>query len=74
MSRQKLPKNRKNMQTAAKLSGLAVQMGLTIYLGNLLGSWVEKKYHYSHAEELITFTAIIMAMYMMIKQAMQINK
>lgn len=73
MNQQKPRKGRENLRTAGRLSGLAIQMGLTIYLGNVLGSWVESKYGFSSAEELITFAAIIMAMYLMIKQAMQSN-
>lgn len=49
-------------------------MGATIYLGNLLGSWLEKKYNFSAAEELVTFAAIIVAIYLMIRQAIQSNK
>ncbi len=76
MSQQKPPKKKynKTINTAARLSGSAIQMGATIYLGNLLGSWVENKYGFSFAEELITFVAIIMAMYILIKQAIQLNK
>ena len=61
MSQQKPPKKdyNKTLNTAARLSGSAIQMGATIYLGNLLGSWVENKYEFSFAEELITFIAII---------------
>lgn len=75
MSQQKPPKKyKKTINTAARLSGSAIQMGATIYLGNLLGSWVENKYEFSFAEELITFVAIIMAMYILIKQAIQLSK
>ncbi|MBW8242668.1 hypothetical protein K1F50_07630 [Muricauda oceani] len=75
MSQQKPPKKyKKTINTAARLSGSAIQMGATIYLGNLLGSWVETKYEFSFAEELITFVAIIMAMYILIKQAIQLGK
>jgi membrane protein DedA with SNARE-associated domain len=76
MSQQKPPKKKynKTINTAARLSGSAIQMGATIYLGNLLGSWVENKYGFSFAEELITFVAVIMAMYILIKQAIQLNK
>lgn len=76
MSQQKPPKDKlkNNINTAARLSGLAIQMGATIYLGNLLGSWLEKKYNFSAAEELVTFAAIIVAIYLMIRQAIQSNK
>ncbi|MGD1945958.1 MAG: AtpZ/AtpI family protein [Croceivirga sp.] len=74
MSRQKSPKRQENLKLAGKLSGLAIQMGLTIYMGNLLGSWLERKYNFSFAEEGITFVAVLMAMYLMIKQAIDLNK
>lgn len=75
MSQQKPPdKKREALHTAARLSGLAIQMGATIYLGNLLGSWLEKKYGFSAAEEVVTFVAIIVAIYLMIRQAIQSNK
>ena len=70
---QQKPRKNQNLRTAGKLSGLALQMGLVIYLGNLVGQWVAQKYEYKSAEEVITFAAIIVAIYMMIKQATTLN-
>jgi uncharacterized membrane protein YfcA len=75
MEPQKSPKNEnKNLQNAAKLSGAGLQMGLIIYLGNLLGSWLDKKFESSYLEITLTLFAIFMAMYALIRQVNQINK
>jgi uncharacterized membrane protein YfcA len=64
----------KDLQKAAKLSGIGIQMGLTIYLGNLLGSWLDKKYDTNYLEISITLVAIFASMYSMIRQANNLNK
>jgi uncharacterized membrane protein YfcA len=75
MEPQKSPKNEnKNLQNAAKLSGAGLQMGLIIYLGNLLGSWLDKKFESSYLEITLTLFAIFMAMYALIRQVNQMNK
>jgi uncharacterized membrane protein YfcA len=75
MEPQKSPKNEnKNLQNAAKLSGAGLQMGLIIYLGNLLGSWLDKKFEISYLEITLTLFAIFMAMYALIRQVNQMNK
>ncbi len=75
MEPQKSPKKEnKNLQNAAKLSGAGLQMGLIIYLGNLLGSWLDKKFESSYLEITLTLFAIFMAIYALIRQVNQINK
>ncbi|PQJ68896.1 AtpZ/AtpI family protein [Polaribacter butkevichii] len=65
---QKRPLNK-----AMQLSGAGLQMGLTIYLGFLLGEWLDKKIETSFLKETITLLAIFLAMYSLIKQANKIN-
>lgn len=76
MEQQKLPKqsNNKGLRTAAKFSGIAIQMGLTIYLGNSFGSWLDKKYSTSFWENTITLLAVFLSMYAVIRQAIQMSK
>ncbi len=76
MKPQKSPKkeDKEYLRKGARLSGMALQMGLTIYLGNLLGKWIDSKYSTEHAETLITLLAIAVAMYSMIRQVTQLNK
>jgi len=33
------------LKNFAVFSGIAIQMGVTIYLGSLLGEWLDVKYH-----------------------------
>ena len=35
---------KKPLKTIARFSGLGLQMGLTIYLGHLLGEWLDNKF------------------------------
>ena len=50
-----------------------MQMGLTIYLGFLLGEWLDIKFETSYLTETITLFAIFVSMYSLIKQANNIN-
>lgn len=74
MSRQKPRKDNKGLRTAAKLSGIAIQMGATIYLGNLLGIWLDGKFDKTFWETTCTLLAIFLSMYSVIKQANQLNQ
>ena len=48
-------------------------MGLTIYLGFLLGKWLELKFEVPFLTEITTLVAIFLSMYSLIKQANKIN-
>lgn len=76
MSKQKPRKEENNngLRTAARFSGIALQMGLTIYLGNLLGSWLDQKFDQDFWEIGVTLFAIFLSMYSVIKQANALNK
>jgi hypothetical protein len=51
------------------VSGMCIQMGLTIYGGNLLGRWLDQKMQWSFLEISLTLLSIALAIYAMIKQA-----
>ncbi|APZ45759.1 hypothetical protein BW723_05370 [Polaribacter reichenbachii] len=65
--------NKKPLNKALQLSGAGLQMGLTIYLGFLLGKWLDKTFETNFLKETITLLAIFLAMYSLIKQANKIN-
>lgn len=68
------PKNeKKSLNKAIQLSGAGLQMGLTIYLGSLLGKWLDKALEQNFLTETITLLSIFAAMYLLIKQANKIN-
>ncbi len=73
---QQKPRKEENkaLQNAAKLSGAGLQMGLTIYLGNILGSWLDQKFNKTYLENAITLAAIFLSMYAIIRQVNKINK
>tara|TARA_R110000868_G_scaffold159201_1_gene387881 strand:+ start:2498 stop:2725 length:228 start_codon:yes stop_codon:yes gene_type:complete len=66
-------KENKTLQNAARLSGAGLQMGVTIYLGNLLGSWLDSKLNTSYLENSITLAAIFISIYSLIRQVNKLN-
>ncbi len=68
MSKNSSP-NDHTLKALAKVSGMGIQMGLTIYGGNLLGRWLDQKMQWSFLEISLTLLAIAVAIYAMIKQA-----
>lgn len=68
MSSEKKP-NDNPLKALAKVSGMGIQMGLTIYGGNLLGRWLDQKMQWSFLEISLTLLSIALAIYVMIKQA-----
>ena len=64
---------KKPLNKAIQLSGAGLQMGLTIYLGFLLGEWLDIKFETNFLTETITLIAIFLAIYTLIKKANKIN-
>ena len=52
------------------------QMGLTIYLFHLLGTWLDTKYSLTEeiANKVCTLFGVALALYQVIKQVNEINK
>ncbi len=49
-------------------------MGGTIWLGNMLGAWLDTKYQTNYWENIITLFAVFVAMYLVISQVLKISK
>ena len=49
-------------------------MGGTIYLGNLLGIWLDQKYNMEVWESIITLLAVFISIYLVISQVLKISK
>ena len=56
------------------LSSIGLQMGLIIFLGNLLGKWLDNVFDKSFLEPTITILAIFISIYTVIKGVNKINK
>jgi len=49
-------------------------MGLTIYLGNFVGKWLDTKYQTTFLENTVTLLAVFIAIYSLIKVAINTSK
>ncbi len=72
-------KNQKNLKKPLKqvavLSGIAIQMGVTIYLFSLLGNWLDTTYNDGKKLYIIitTLLGVAISLYLVIKQVNRIN-
>ncbi|CAL2062321.1 AtpZ/AtpI family protein [Tenacibaculum sp. 190524A05c] len=59
-----------------RFSGIALQMGATIYLGSLLGEWLDGKYPNPNQMymKICTLAAVFIAMYSVIRQVTNLSK
>ena len=67
-------KSDRRLNPYLKYTSIAIQMGATIFLGNLLGAWLDKKYGTTYLENVITLLAVFMAMYFVISQVIKTSK
>jgi uncharacterized membrane protein YfcA len=74
MDPQKPREKNQLIRTAASLSGIAIQMGATIYLGNLFGAWLDEKYQKNFLEDTVTLVAVFLSIYLVIKKVLTLNK
>ncbi len=68
--------SKSQLKQYARFSGIAIQMGVTIYLGSLLGEWLDNKYPNSDNlyTKICTLAAVFLAMYSVIKQVTNLSK
>ena len=67
---------KKPLNKYIQFTGIAFQMGGTIYLGSVIGEWLDSKY--PTADEvyvkICTLTAVFLAIYSVIKQVIKFTK
>ncbi len=68
--------NKSQLKQYARFSGIAIQMGITIYLGSLLGEWLDNNYPNSNNlyTKICTLAAVFISMYSVIKQVTNLSK
>lgn len=76
MSNKKPSSNNSQLRSLAQFSGLAVEMGVIIYLGAQLGKWLDSTYTEGGRLFTIssTFLAIVIAFYVVLQQLKRINR
>lgn len=67
-------KPNKRLNPYIKFTSVAIQMGVTIFLGNILGAWLDKKFSTTYLENLITLLAVFLAMYFVISEVIKTSK
>ena len=67
---------KKPLNKYIRFSGIAFQMGLTIYLGSLLGEWLDQKYPNDNQlyTKICTLVAVFGAMLSVIVQVTKLSK
>lgn len=70
---EKQPK--KQLNKYVRFTSIALQMGLTIYLGSLLGAWIDQKVGNTNElyYKIVTLLAVFLAMFSVIKQVLDIT-
>jgi F0F1-type ATP synthase assembly protein I len=65
----------KQLKNVAALSGIAIQMGITIYLFVILGKWLDTKYNSDEKLFIIIMTllGVAISLYVVIKQVNRIK-
>ncbi|WP_242092354.1 AtpZ/AtpI family protein [Aestuariivivens sediminicola] len=66
---------KKQLKNVAQLSGIAIQMGVTIYLFVLLGKWLDANYNNGQKLYIIIMTllGVGISLYVVLKQVNRIN-
>ena len=67
------PKESKRYNSIIKYSGLAFQMGITIYLGSLLGEYLDGRYENENSlySKVITLLAVFISIFSVIRQVIK---
>jgi len=67
-------KPKKQLNPYIRFTSIALQMGITIWLGSILGNWLDLNYSTNQFYfKTITLLAVFMAMYSVIKQVVKIT-
>lgn len=70
-----MTKGKKEVKYWLSLTGIAVQMGVIIYLGARLGQWLDAEYENDNNTYTIILTlfAVAISMYLVIQQTKKLN-
>ena len=67
-------KKGKGLKNWAVFSGIGIQMAIMIYLGNLLGAWLDRKFETEFLETTLTLLAIFGSMFSVIYRVNKMNR
>ncbi|CAM1338983.1 AtpZ/AtpI family protein [Tenacibaculum aestuarii] len=66
---------RRPLNKFIRFTGIALQMGVTIYLGSLLGEWLDQKYPNDNQlyVKICTLAAVFISMYSVIREVTKLT-
>lgn len=64
----------KPLKHVASFLGIGAEMGIIIFLSNLLGTWLDSKYDKSFFENMITLAGVFLAMGVVIFRVNRFNR
>jgi uncharacterized membrane protein YfcA len=67
-------KDQKQPNKFLRFTSLGLQIGITIWLGNELGNWVDRRYGTEYFEPIITLFSIFISLYLVISQVIKLSK
>ncbi|MFD1615882.1 AtpZ/AtpI family protein [Gelatiniphilus marinus] len=69
------PKPKKTPNKYIRFTSMAIQMGLTIYLGSKLGEWLDVKFNNSNQLyfKIVSLIAVFMAIFSVIYQVLKLT-
>jgi len=57
-----------------RFTSAGLQIGVTIWLGNEIGKWLDTRYNKTFFESTVTLFSVFVAIYLVIVQVMKISK
>ena len=68
-------KPKKQLNKYIRLTGVGLQMGITIYLAAYLGKWLDVKYENTHKTYtiIVTLLGVVLSFYSLLRQIKNIN-
>ena len=66
--------NRNSPNKYVRFTSVAFTMGATIFLGNLLGKWLDAHYEKEFWETTVTLLSVFISIYMVIAQVIKVSK
>ena len=67
-------KDQKPPNKFIRFTSVGLQIGITIWLGNELGHWLDNRYDKVYFEPIITLFSIFISLYLVISQVIKLSK
>jgi uncharacterized membrane protein YfcA len=74
MAEQPKKKEQKSPNKFLRFTTIGLQIGLTIWLGNEFGNWLDRKYNKEYFEPILTLFSIFISLYLVISQVITLSK